>query len=170
MLEHEELSGRIIAAAIGVHRTLGPGFLESIYEEALSIELCKQRLGFERQRLVPVVYDGVTVGEHQLDLFVENAMVVELKAIKAIEDVHFAIVRSYLKAVHRRHGLILNFGRSRLDIRRVIAPVSEAVPDPCRGRDGPFGPPPARIPACAFNAPGSCLGYERQTAPSERDA
>ena len=130
MLEHEELSGRIIAAAIGVHRTLGPGFLESIYEEALSIELRERRLGFERQRLVPVVYDGVTVGEHQLDLFVENAMVVELKAIKAIEDVHFAIVRSYLKAVHRRHGLILNFGRSRLDIRRVIAPVSDAVPDP----------------------------------------
>jgi len=128
MLEHEELSGRIIAAAIQAHRTLGPGFLESIYEGALCMELTKRAVRFERQRRVAVLYDGVTIGEHHLDLFVEGEMIVELKAIKAIVDAHFALVRSYLKAVRRRHGLILNFGRPRLDIRRVISGSSDEGP------------------------------------------
>jgi GxxExxY protein len=69
---------------------------------------------------VPVQYDGKPVGLHRLDLFVEDTIVVELKAIKALEDVHFAIVKSYLHAVGREHGLILNFAKTRLEIRRVL--------------------------------------------------
>lgn len=137
MLEHEGLSGRIIGAAIAVHRTLGPGFLEKIYEEALCIELEKRRIVFARQKRVPVVYDGIRVGKHDLDLFVEDVMVVELEAIRAIDDSHFAVVRSYLEAVGRRHGLLLNFGRPRLDVRRVIAEVDDAAL--------------AQVPSCAPN-------------------
>ena len=110
-LEHEALTERIIGAAIEVHRRLGPGFLESVYEKALVVELKKRGLAVERQVEIIVYYAGVEVGRHVLDLFVENTIVVELKAIKNLEDVHFAIVRSYLKAADRKHGLLLNFAK-----------------------------------------------------------
>ena len=80
MLEEEETADRIIGAAIQVHEKLGPGFVESIYEAALCVELRKRRIPHARQMLVPVIYDGVEVGQHRLDLFVENEIVVELKA------------------------------------------------------------------------------------------
>ena len=70
---------------------------------------------------MPLEHEGVEVGRHRLDLFVENTTVVELKAIKDLEDVHFAIVRSYLKAVNRKHDLLLNFAKVMLEIKRVIA-------------------------------------------------
>jgi GxxExxY protein len=120
MLEHEELTERIIQAAIAVHRQLGPGFLESIYEAALAIELRKHGLRFERQRRLPILYDGVEIGFHRLDLLVEDTIVVELKAVKRIEDIHFAVVRSYLKAADRKHGLLLNFAAPKLLIKRVL--------------------------------------------------
>ncbi len=119
-LEHGELTERIIGAAIEVHKRLGPGFLESIYENALVIELGKRGLKTDQQRQIPVTYDGIEVGKHILDLLVEDTIVVELKAIKNLEDIHFAIVRSYLKAVGRRHGLLLNFQKPTLEVRRVI--------------------------------------------------
>lgn len=120
-LEHEDLTEKIIGAAIEVHRRLGPGFLESIYEKALVIELRKRGLTVESQKELIIEYDGVEVGRHKLDLFVENTIVVELKAIKNIEDVHFAIVRSYLRAAIQKHALILNFAKITLEIKRVIA-------------------------------------------------
>ena len=120
MLEYEELTERIIQAAIAVHRQLGPGFLESVYEAALTIELRKHGLQFERQRRLPILYDGVEIGFHRLDLLVEDTIVVELKAVKRIEDIHFAVVRSYLKAADRNHGLLLNFAAPKLIIKRVL--------------------------------------------------
>lgn len=108
-LDQGELTGRIIACAIAVHRELGPGFLESVYETALAVEFERQGFRFERQKLIHISYQGVAVGEHRLDYLVEAQIVVELKAITALEDIHFAIVRSYLKAVARQHGLLLNF-------------------------------------------------------------
>ena len=120
-LEHEELTGRIIGAAIEVHKALGPGYLESIYENALALELRIDDLPFQRQVTVPVLYRGSEVGLHRLDLFVADLIVVELKAIKAIEDAHFAVARSYLRAVGREHGLILNFAKPTLEVKRVIA-------------------------------------------------
>ena len=119
-LEHEELTGEIIGAAIAVHEALGPGFLESIYEEALAVELRLRGIAFTRQHSATVVYREVEVGLHRLDFFVEDLIVVELKVIQAIDKVHFAVVRSYLRAVDRKHGLILNFALARLQPKRVI--------------------------------------------------
>lgn len=119
-LEHEKLTERIIGAAIEVHRKLGPGFIESFYENALMIELRKRGLVAERQIEVPVFYDDTEVGRHRLDIFVEDTIVVELKAVKKLEDIHFAIAKSYLKAVGRNHGLLLNFASVTLDVKRVI--------------------------------------------------
>ncbi len=120
-LEHEEMTEQIIGAAIEVHRRLGPGFLESVYEKALMIELRKRGLEFQNQLDVVITYDGNEVGCHRLDLLVENTIVVDLKAIRNLEDIHFAIVRSQLRAVDRQHGLILNFAKITLEPKRVIA-------------------------------------------------
>lgn len=121
-LELEELTGKIIGAAIEVHRQLGPGFLESIYENALVYELRKRGLHVEQQIEVPIIYAGeIEVGKHRLDLFVEGEVVVELKAIANLEDIHFAITRSYLRAVGKKHGLLLNFAKVTLEARRAIA-------------------------------------------------
>lgn len=119
-MEHEELTHRIIGCAIEVHRELGPGFLESVYEAAMAIALRQARLGFERQKVVPILYLGEPVGEHRLDLLVEKQIVVELKAARALEDIHFATTRSYLKACGLRHGLLLNFATMPLIMKRVI--------------------------------------------------
>ena len=120
-MEHAGLTSRIIAAAIDVHRALGPGFLEVIYERALLIELRRRAIPVESQVDVRVMYNGVSVGEHILDLLVEKTIVVELKAIKNLEDIHFATVRSYLRAMGLEHGLLLNFNKPTLEIKRVIA-------------------------------------------------
>ena len=119
MLEHEELTGQIIAAAIQVHKELGPGFVESIYDEALALELQSTGIPFERQKLVRVLYRGQPAGEHRLDLLVDKTIVVELKAVGELEDIFFARTRSYLKALDLKHGLILNFATMPLTIKRV---------------------------------------------------
>jgi GxxExxY protein len=118
-LGHKELSSRVIEAAIEVHKALGPGFLESFYEEALCIELAHRGIRFERQKPVVIAYRGVPVGEHRVDLLIEESLLLELKAVAAIEDVFFAIGRSYLKALGLRDGLILNFAAMPLEIRRI---------------------------------------------------
>lgn len=118
-LEHEDLTGQIIGAAIEVHKQLGPGFVESIYENALVIELRHRRIPFQRQVTVPVLYRDTEVGLHRLDLLVANEIVVELKAAREVTNTHFAFVKSYLRAVGRDHGLVLNFAKPRLDIKRV---------------------------------------------------
>jgi GxxExxY protein len=119
-LEHEDLTDKIIGCAIEVHKKLGPGFLESIYENAFTLELEKHNLHVERQQEVIVKYDGIEVGRHRLDLIVNDTIVVELKAVKNIEDVHFAIVKSYLKALGKQHGLIINFSKPVVEVKRVI--------------------------------------------------
>ncbi len=118
-LGNTELTDHIIAFAIRVHKELGPGFLEIMYEEALSIELAAAGLTFERQKLLPIFYREHLIGEHRLDLLVEGKVIVELKAISAIEGIHFAIVRSYLKASNLADALLLNFATARLTVKRV---------------------------------------------------
>ena len=115
-----ELSERIIGCCIRVHRTLGPGFLEKVYEEALAIELAKGGLGFERQKTVALLYDGKPIGEHRLDYLIDARVVLELKACKDIEDIHLATARSYLKATNLPLALVVNFAKSVIEIRRVI--------------------------------------------------
>ena len=119
-LAYDTLTEKIIAAAIEVHKTLGPGFLESIYENSLVIELQKREIEVKNQIEIPVLYDSIEVGKHRIDLLIEDKIIVELKAIKNIEDVHFAIVKSYLRAFGLEHGLILNFAKTTLEIKRVI--------------------------------------------------
>jgi GxxExxY protein len=116
----EELSKSTIGAAIQVHSSLGPGFLESIYEEAMKLELREQNLGFECQKEIKVEYLGEPVGLHRLGLVVENQIIVELKAVKELTEVHFAQIRSYLKATGIKIGLLLNFAKPTLEIRRVL--------------------------------------------------
>jgi len=118
-LQNKHLTERIIAAAIRVHKELGPGFLEAIYEEALAVELGAADMSFERQKLLPIFYREHLVGEHRLDFVVEGKVIVELKAISALEDIHFAIVRSYLKAANLNDALLLNFASVRLIVKRV---------------------------------------------------
>jgi GxxExxY protein len=119
-LEFKELTEKIIGAAIEVHRRLGPGFIESIYERAIVIELQKRGLSVQKQFPVVIEYDGVEIGKHRLDLAVEETIVVELKTVKELADVHFAVVKSYLRASRRRHGLLLNFAKATLEVKRVI--------------------------------------------------
>ena len=119
-LEFKELTEKIIGAAIEVHRRLGPGFLESIYENALVIELRKQGLSVQQQFEVLIEYDGIEIGKHRLDLMVESTIVLELKTVKDFDDVHFAIVKSYLRATIRKHGLLINFAKATLEVKRVI--------------------------------------------------
>jgi GxxExxY protein len=118
--EFEPLSGRIIEAAIAVHRELGPGFLESVYEQALRVAMAHRQIAYESQKEVQVFFEGEEVGTHRLDLLVGGEIVVEIKAVKALEDIHFAQVRSYLKATRRRVGLLLNFNAPALVVKRVV--------------------------------------------------
>lgn len=120
-LENEELTGKIIGAAIEVHKTLGPGFIESIYQNAFLVELQKRGLAVEKEVTVPVYYDGVEVGKHRLDLLVEGTVVVELKAVQDFEDIHFIMVKSYLKATGKNCGLLMNFAKPTLDIKRIFS-------------------------------------------------
>ncbi|HTB81171.1 MAG TPA: GxxExxY protein [Opitutaceae bacterium] len=115
-----ELPEQIIGCGLRVHRALGPGFLEKVYEEALAIELVKAGFSFERQKIIVVLYEQKPVGEHRLDLLIESRVVVELKACKEIEDVHLATARSYLKATGLQLALVLNFAKPTLEIRRVV--------------------------------------------------
>lgn len=94
--------------------------MESIYENALAIELRKRGINFTKQEEIDIFYDEEKIGTHRLDLFIENRIVLELKAIKTIQNDHFAIVRSYLKAVNQKHGLIINFAKTKLEVKRVI--------------------------------------------------
>lgn len=118
-LGNRELTEKIIGAAIRVHRELGPGFLEAIYEEALAVELRLLHLTFHRQKPVPIFYRGEPVGEHRVDLLVEGSVLVELKAIAGFENIHFAILRSYLKALGLFDGLLINFAGTKLAVKRV---------------------------------------------------
>src|SRR6266480_4167529 len=118
-LRDSEITESIIAAPIAVHRELGPGFLESIYEQALAVEFAIRGIAFVRQKPIPLFYRDHQIGEHRLDFLVEEKIVVELKAVEALENVHFAIVRSYLKATGLADGLLLNFSTTPLTVKRV---------------------------------------------------
>ena len=119
MLNHAELTEKIIGAAIAVHRELGPGYLEYVYEEALAIEFDTLGLPYERQKPVIIFYRGRPAGEHRLDFLVDGCVVVELKAVRELEKIFFSIVRSYLKATRLETALLFNFAAMPLTIKRV---------------------------------------------------
>ena len=117
---HDPLTQRVIGSAFTVYNTLGYGFLEKVYENALVHELRKAGLHITQQKPFPVFYDGINVGDYVADLLVGESLIVELKSAKAIDDSHIAQCLNYLKAARLRHGLLLNFGPQRVEIRRLI--------------------------------------------------
>jgi len=118
-LGHKDLSSRVIEAAINVHRALGPGFLESVYESAFCLELEAMGIGFECQKSVKLFYRNVEIGEHRLDVLVEKCLLVELKAVRELDDIFFVVGRAQMKAAGIKDGLILNFHAMPLTIRRI---------------------------------------------------
>lgn len=118
----DDITRAVIGCAIRVHGALGSGFLERIYRRALVVELSASGLWFEREREVRVLYRGIEVGLHRLDLVVEKQVVVELKTVSALASVHYAQVRSYLRAMRLETGLLINFTGSKADFRRVTLP------------------------------------------------
>ena len=117
-----DTSEAVIGAAIEVHRHLGPGFLEGVYEEALAVELGLRGVPYERQVEVRVLYKGRAIGEGRLDLVVDGRLIVELKATAALAPIHHAQVISYLKATGMSLGLLINFNVTVLKdgIRRFV--------------------------------------------------
>jgi GxxExxY protein len=117
---HSDLTKVIIGAALTVHKTLGPGFPEKIYQKALQEEFRKQNIPFVREKQIKVFYENTDVGYTVVDFFIYDKIIVELKVAKVILDVHTKQVIGYLKTTDLKLGLILNFGKSKLEIKRVI--------------------------------------------------
>jgi len=118
-MQHEDLTRRIIAAAMKVHSTLGNGFQEVIYQRALEIEFPYHNLTFEREKEMSIHYRGQEIGTRRVDFFVENLIMVELKAFIQLEDAHLAQAMNYLEAYKMEIGLLINFGAKSLQFKRV---------------------------------------------------
>ncbi len=117
---HSEITEKIISAVYEVYNRLGPGFIESVYENALIIALRKRGLKVEVQKLYRIMFDNQVIGEHRLDLLVEDKVIVELKAVKGnMPDVYKAQLISYLRLTGILVGLLINFGNDQIEIRRL---------------------------------------------------
>ena len=114
-----EITERIIGGAMKVHTTLGNGFQEVIYQRALAIEMTRQGLNFQREMEMPVYYEGENIGTRRVDFFVEEKIMVELKAITQMEKVHLAQALNYLEAFKMEIGLLINFGNTKLEFKRL---------------------------------------------------
>ena len=115
----DELTYRIIGCAMKVHNTLGNGIQEVIYQRCLAIELDKIGLEFLREEEMPIYYDSIHVGSRRADLIVDNQVLVELKAMVKLEDVHLAQGLNYLTAYQIEKGLLINFGATSLEVKRL---------------------------------------------------
>lgn len=117
-----ELTGKIIGCAMEVHRILGNGFQEVIYQRALAIEMTQQGLEFSREHEMNIYYKNEYVGTRRVDFFVEEKIMVEIKAVIQMEDVHLAQAINYLEAYGMEIGLLINFGSRSLQFKRVMKP------------------------------------------------
>ena len=118
--EIDKLSNKIIGLAIEVHKKLGPGFVEKIYQKALAYEFTKSGIKFREEAEINVSYDGLKLGYQRVDFLVGNEVIIELKSVSEINEIHEAQMISYLKTEDKRLGLILNFAKKRLDIKRLV--------------------------------------------------
>ncbi|MFD2872825.1 GxxExxY protein [Mucilaginibacter ximonensis] len=118
-MKHKELTEKIIGCAMKVHASMGNGFQEVIYQRCLAIEMEKQGLKFARELEMSIYYDNIDVGTRRVDFFVENLIMVELKALINLEDVHLAQAMNYLEAYKMDIGLLINFGSRSLQFKRV---------------------------------------------------
>lgn len=119
MMKYSEITEKIIGCAMKVHRELGMGFQEYIYQRALEIELLKAGLKFIREYEMPVYYSGEKIGIRKVDFYVEDKIMVELKAVTELEDVHLAQALNYLEASGHEIGLLINFGEKSLQFKRL---------------------------------------------------
>ncbi|MFN8143551.1 MAG: GxxExxY protein [Bacteroidia bacterium] len=117
--KHSELTAKIIGCAFEVHKTLGNGFQEVIYQRALQIEMAQHGISFHREFEMPVLYKGEQIGTRRVDFLVEETISVELKALIQLEPVHLAQAINYLEAYNLEIGLLLNFGATSLEIKRL---------------------------------------------------
>lgn len=117
-MEHEELTGQIINAAMKVHSVLGPGFLESVYQNALAHELRKDGKAVECERKLTVLYDNVIVGDFSCDMLINEIIIIENKACRALTQAHEVQLVNYLTSTNMEIGLLLNFGAGRLEFKR----------------------------------------------------
>ncbi|MBI5383653.1 MAG: GxxExxY protein [Verrucomicrobia bacterium] len=113
-----DLAGNVIGLAMKVHRTLGPGFLESVYRNALACELTRNGFKIEAGKPIQVHYEDIVVGDFKADLFVNDELIVELKAVEHIVEAHEVQTVNYLTAIHKDSGLLLNFGATSLEFKR----------------------------------------------------
>jgi len=118
-MKHEELTGKIIGSAMKVHSALGNGFQEVIYQRAMEIEMRINGLSFEREKEMPIHYREYKIGTRRVDFFVDEIVMVEIKAIIKLEDVHLAQAMNYLEAYNMEIGLLINFGAKSLEFKRV---------------------------------------------------
>ena len=123
--KHSELTGKIIGAAMEVHKYMGNGFQEVVYQRALSIEMNMQGLAHVREQEMDLSYKGHPIGQRRVDFFVEEQIMVEIKAVKELEDVHLAQAINYLEAYGLEIGLLINFGNTSLQFKRVMKPKSK---------------------------------------------
>jgi len=119
-MKHKEITHQIIGCAMKVHTTLGNGFQESIYQRCLEIELNKTSLTFTREFTMPIMYEGVQVGTRRVDFLIENEIMVELKAVIELEDVHLNQAKNYLEVYNVESGLLINFGAKSLEFKRLF--------------------------------------------------
>lgn len=126
--QYSELTGKIIGCAMEVHKILGNGFQEVIYQRALAIEMNRQNLDFSREHEMEISYKGEQIGTRRVDFFVEGKIMVELKAVVQIEDVHLAQAINYLEAYGLDIGLLINFGNTSLQFKRVMKPGKNQSP------------------------------------------
>ncbi|MGF1671460.1 MAG: GxxExxY protein [Balneolaceae bacterium] len=118
-MKHKELTHSIIGCAMKVHSTLGSGFQEVIYQRAMAIEMTKQKLAFEREMEMEIFYEEHLIGNRRVDFFVEDKIMVELKAVSALDDLHLAQAMNYCQAYNLPIGLLINFGSRSLEYKRV---------------------------------------------------
>jgi GxxExxY protein len=124
-MKYEDITKRIIACAMRVHSILGNGFQEVIYQRALAIEMTLEGLNFEREKEMPIFYKGHKIGTRRVDFFVEEKIMVELKAIILLENVHLAQGKNYLEAYNMEIGLLINFGAKSLEFKRLYNRLNE---------------------------------------------
>jgi len=117
---YKELSYTIIEACMEVHKILGPGFTEKIYEEAVIREISSRYIAFERQKPIEVFYKGDKIGEYRLDIVVDNKIILELKAVAELNSTFEAQLFSYLKATNLKLGILINFGKKKLEQKRIV--------------------------------------------------
>lgn len=118
-MKHKELTYKIIGCAMEVHKHLGNGFQEVIYQRALAIEMDAQGIDFKREHTMEIAYKGQAIGTRRVDFFVEDVIMVEIKAVINLEDVHLAQAMNYVEAYHLEIGLLINFGSKSLQHKRV---------------------------------------------------